>query len=206
MDKAELTKLLHKNYHVMAKNSFAENGFKWFKTNDYIRVTDDDIVQWINIQKHSWDTKFTYNIAVFPLFIESDFMYFAFGGIRIGHFEHGCDFWQDYSSETDMSNSLSISLKLIQDKVFPFFDTINSSVKLLKYLQSPNSLFEDYKHMPTNYNKETGLLYLRSGDSEAAYKSLDAKTISDIKNCDTENIYLNNIIKKNYEQFKIKGK
>lgn len=192
MKKPELTKLLHKKYHTMAKELFAKNGFKRFKTNDYIRITEDDIVQWINIQKHSWDTEFTYNIIIFPLFISTDFMYFAFGGVRISQLiPCKIDYWRKYPDEEHIESALADSLKVIEQKVFPYFDSIHNSENSVLGFHTNNS-----------YN-DLGLLHLRIGDIGNAHKFLNEQTVENIKKYESEKDYIKATIQENYDKFKI---
>jgi hypothetical protein len=203
LDKKELTKILHKNYHGIFKETYKNNGFKKYKTNDYINMTEDNIIQMITIQKHSFKTEFTFNIAIFPLFIKTDFFYFAFGGIRIGDFIKGNDFWWDYSNEYILKESLNNSLNIIQNKIFPFFHSINNSNKLLKHLNSKNCMFKGYKHNKNNHHNDIGLLYLKNGEKSNANKYLNNETKNEITKYRTEEEYLNNIIITNMEKYKI---
>ena len=157
----------------------------------------------INIQKHSFETKFTFNIGIFPLFIKSDFLYFAFDGIRIGEFINGNDFWWDYSDEYIIKESLNNSLNIIQNKIFPFFQSINNSNNLLKHLNSKNCMFKDYKYNVNNKDNDIGLLYLKTGEKGNANKYLSNETQNEINKYKTEEEYLNNIIKTNKEKYKI---
>lgn len=203
MNKKELTRLLHKKYHVLFRNSFAGHSFKRFKTNDYIRITQDDIIQWINIQKHSWDTEFTFNLIVFPLFIKSEYMYFAFGGIRAGKFKSGNDFWWKYANEYEIDNSLQSCLDLFESKIFPFFNIIRDSKGLYDYLNSDKNLFESYKYHPNDHTKDVGLLLARMGDEENAMKFIDGEIQQQIGFYGSLDNYLNEIIRSGYEKFKI---
>ena len=203
MDKIELTKLLHKNFHHIGKTIFPQNGFKRYKDKFYIRETDDDILQLIEIQKHSWDTKFTYNICIFPLFFKSENLYYAFGGIRIGMFKSGKDYWWDYSTESEINKSLVESLELINSKVINFFNSINNCDRLLKYLDTKDCLFESYKYRPKDYDNSIGLLYLKKGDKEMAHKFLNNETINEIKKFG-EKTYFKNIVKQNIDILKMR--
>lgn len=205
MNKTELTKLLHKEYHTTFKNIFGEKGFKRFKTNNYIRITTDDIVHEIDIQKHRWDTRFTFNINVFPLFLESDTMYYAFGGIRSGMFKTGNDFWWQYSTEIEMKHSLSDALELFQNTILPWFDRLNNVYDLYAYLQSPDHLFIPYRFHPgdNSHKKEKAYILLKTGDVQQAYKLLDAELKKEIQSYETVNHYLDEVTQQNYTKFKI---
>lgn len=203
MNKKELTKLLHKKYHGLFRDTLVSHSFKRYKTNNYVRITRDDIIQSINIQKHSWDTEFTFNLTVFPLFFESEFMYFAFGGIRGGKFKNGTDFWWKYANEEQMDSSLQDSLDLFESKILPFFDNIRDSKSLFNYLNSANNLFESYKYHPMDHKNNIGLLMARMGDTDNAIKFIDSNILSQIRMYDSFNTYLEKIINSGYEKFNI---
>ena len=109
-------------------------------------------------------------------------MYFAFGGIRIGQFKkEKKDFWWDYSKESEIKISLEEVLEIMNAKILPFFNSIDTSEKLLKHLNSSETLFENYKAMPGNYKKDINLLQLKIA----------------------KNIDLKDVIKNNYVKYKM---
>lgn len=177
MNKTELTKVLHKEYHLKFKASMSDHGFKRYKSNDYLRVTTDNIAQRINIQKHSWDVMFTFNITVFPLFFESAFMYFAFGGLRIGQFKTGNDHWSRYSNKDEICAALMDIDDLFRSQIFLFYDRIDSADRLYNYVTDEASIFG----YPNNYQNDIDQLssYLN------AYGDQKDKFITTIKyNCE----------------------
>lgn len=199
MQKKELTNELHKLYHNKAKNIFAESNFKRFKTNDYMRITEDDILQWINIQKHSWDIKFTFNIGVFPLFYKSDFIYYAFGGIRIWKFIlDRWDYWWNYLTEYDRENSLNESLNIFKSEVLPFLDSIGNSKKLYNHLNSENNLFGE--NHGERWDKNLELLLLKRENID------NFKWNNQINSHDSLKLEFLSTINENYNKFKIDKK
>jgi hypothetical protein len=210
MTKTELTKLLHKEYHLRFKDLFAKNQFKRHKSNDYMRITGDNLLQRINIQKDSWDTGFTFNIMVFPLYLKADDLYYAFGGI------HGCEFKQGrrtandnmwrYSDESEMENSLTEVFNIIQTKIMPLLDQIYDTENLINYLNLTENLFISYKYHPGHSDKEMGILLLKTGNEDLANELLDSEMKNEIKKFESVNAYFEYVLQENYSQFKIDGK
>lgn len=198
MNKPELTKVLHKEYHKQFKPAMELHSFKRYKTNDYLRVTPDHIAQLINIQKHSWDLSFTFNITIFPLYFPSDFMYFAFGGPRIGYFKKRSDFWWRYDTITELKKSLDDVEQLFYNKIFSYYDNIGDSQKLVSYLNSKSCALE-----PSRYPDQVGLLYMYLGDSTNAKKYLDAEQLKKIDAFVNPSEYFRKVVEENYKQFGI---
>ena len=98
-----------------------ENGFIKYKTNAYIRLSKNDLLEYINIQKEAHGSRtFTLNIAAIPFYVPHDYITLGFGN-RLGCFVKNRDFWWDYQNETIAKESFENVVAALEQYVMPWF-------------------------------------------------------------------------------------
>jgi len=106
-------------------------GYSRYKTQSLVRITEDNLLQILNFQKHSHgDKRFTVNIAIVPLYIVKEHLTLQPGN-RIGWFVGNSDLWFYYNSANVIKESFERVQQILIDNVLPCHENIKDSEALL---------------------------------------------------------------------------
>ncbi len=118
-----------------------EFGFKPYKSSFAYRVTEGDILQFINFQKgYSWlNEQMTINVVIQGLFTPGSSMNILEPGGRIGKFIKSREDTWWYCDTPEATSTSIVQLKeVFTNEIIPFFENTNSSngvVKIMDYNQ-----------------------------------------------------------------------
>ena len=83
----------------------AEKGFLKYKTKAYVRRSENDVLEYVDLQKDHYGSKtFTVKYALIPLYVKHDFLTYDLGD-RLGKLICQKDIWWDYADENTASTS-----------------------------------------------------------------------------------------------------
>lgn len=155
-------------------------GFKKKGSLDLSRI-DNSMYQKLNFQRHTHQPLMTVNVTFRPFFLDSTDDSVLQSNKRIGLFEFDYDKW--FEIQDDYKETSTKIIKLIIDKVLPYYEGLNTPKKVLENLDQLDSE-EYYKHSQLilfsalkEHNIEISLKYL---DSTIGYLLNDKKTIESI--------------------------
>lgn len=197
-----------------------EKGFHKYKTNGYVRLNKNRLVEYINIQKEAHGSRTcTLNISLYPLYAPHDFITIGFGK-RIGRIINDKDFWWDYKDDITAKLSFENIKNALEQFVIPWFE----------YYKDEENYIEDLLNRKYQIGFDciiwTTFLFLKRNDKESARNYLEgikefdyfldsSKQIEPValnninkmneimeENADIEN-YLKEVEKANIEKFKL---
>lgn len=150
----------------MMKPFFKDNGFIPYKTNAFVRLNGNDIIEYISFQKQRYGEKtFTVNIALIPSYVPHDFMSLSFGD-RIGIFINGKDFWWDYQNKDIAQKSFENVKSALSLFIFPWFEKMSDKKNYF------HSFMYEYPFKSFRKIELMTYFYLREGDIESAQNAL----------------------------------
>lgn len=137
--------------------AMAKFGFSKYKTATLYRITDGDVLQFINFQKgdQSLSHKMTINIVVQPLFSPGCSFQVLEPGLRIGQILPPYkDRWWLCESETSNESSLSELKNILVDNLMPFFDKTRDAKHLYETIHDDSFRYlwiTQYSFIPKGY-------------------------------------------------------
>lgn len=135
INKAEADQAYKKNLKENLSPFLADYGFLPWKTNAYIRLNKEGILEYIDLQKEHYGSKtFTVNLAVMPLYVPNDgYMILDFGN-RLGSLVSGKDFWWDYKDAKMAKASFDNVKELLEMKGILWLEEIADPEKYQRIL------------------------------------------------------------------------
>lgn len=163
-----------------------EKGFHKYKTNGYVRLNKNRLVEYINIQKEAHGSRTcTLNISLYPLYAPHDFITIGFGK-RIGRIINDKDFWWDYKDDI----TAKLSFENIKNAIWTTFLFLKRNDK-----ESARNYLEGIKEFE---------YFLDSSKQIEPVALNNINKMNEImkENADIEN-YLKEVEKANIEKFKL---
>ncbi|MBO6113494.1 MAG: DUF4304 domain-containing protein [Lachnospiraceae bacterium] len=155
-----------------------DKGFIKYKTNSFVRINSLDVLEYIDLQKERYGSKtFTVNYALIALYVPHDFLSFDLSD-RLGHLICGKDVWWDYSEDSIAYISFQNVIDAFDEYLMPYFEKLSSKEAIKQELLKEKSKREQYGGRLSN-------------DQQAWLNVID------------DDLYNNEIIKKNIEVFKL---
>lgn len=122
LNKEEADQAFKKYKREILDSYLTDKGFKKYKTNAYVRLNPNRLVEYIDLQKEPRGSRtFTLNIALFPLYAPQDFMTIGFGD-RMGCIISGKDFWWDFKDDETTKISFENVKDGLEQFVMPWFE------------------------------------------------------------------------------------
>lgn len=117
-------------------------GFFRYKTQYFIRVSEDDMVKSIIFQKYAYgEKKYTVNMVLFPLFVNRGSLSMLLG-TRIGHFKYGYDHWWRFHDADETISGFTDVRDILLHHVVPAFDALDHNQGMLDEFKANKSPVE----------------------------------------------------------------
>lgn len=105
----------------------AEKGFLKYKTKAYVKRSENDVLEYVDLQKDHYGSKtFTVNYALIPLYVKHDFLTYDLGD-RLGKLICQKDIWWDYADENTASTSFQNVMHAIDAYLIPWFEQASTT-------------------------------------------------------------------------------
>lgn len=189
-----------KGYKIIKKEtkSFLKTyGFKPYKTSCIYRVTDDDILQFINFQKgvSYLEEKMTYNFSFQGLFKPRCSINILQPGGRIGYLlDDEKDYWWKCDTLESVEKSIFEINRAFEKKMLPFFEESSSSEKIVALCENKKFEFV-WSNNLTFIDK--GYFYLKAEEYDKALEIFESKQPSKVNKYKT---IKNLILTENYSE------
>ncbi len=157
---------------------FERKCFFKYKTNVYIRLSKNDLLEYINIQKEAYGSRtFTLNIAVIPFYVPHDYVTLGFGN-RLECFVKNRDFWWDYKNETIAKESFENVIAALEQYVMPWFHKYEDENVFL------DTLIHDMYGFKFYYLEWIAYMFIKRNDIQSGLTYLNNIKIDDSRMTD----------------------
>lgn len=177
-ERKEANSNLNRAETLFLKSSLLENGFLKKRYGSYYRIVGNDLLQSIDIQKHSWQKTFTVNISISQLYqghlddhLSSIIIvrqgYLFTDKYRNENKIERIDHWYDFSDLNKTNYSMDKLRVELEEFIYPFLDKVITNRLLADFvLERTFNKTPDFIQPDTTWsNYFAGLLALRIEDS-----------------------------------------